>query len=135
MTSTRRTYEDLAPLTVRILVAARMLGIGKTKLYELIAQREIEILKLGSATLIVVDSLHAFIERQRAFGVPAGRAEAPGRLNPSKHGNGRLSSKHLITQSPLHQFAGGFARQRNREVKLARCPGAAKAVPGKRAQI
>lgn len=33
-----------------------MLGISKTKLYELIAQNEIEVIKLGSATLIVVAS-------------------------------------------------------------------------------
>lgn len=84
MTSTRHICDDLTPLTVRIPVAAQMLGIGKTKLYELIAQREIEVLKLGSATLIVVGSLQAFIERQRAFAMPAAAAQKrPGRPRTS----------------------------------------------------
>lgn len=42
-----------------------MLGIGKTKIYELIGAREIEIIKLGRATLVIRASLEAFIERQR----------------------------------------------------------------------
>lgn len=60
-------------LTIRVPDAARMLGIGKTKLYELIAAREIDIIKDGRATLIVVRSLERFVERQS---VAAG-AEAP----------------------------------------------------------
>lgn len=53
-------------LTIRIGDATRMLGIGRSKLYELINSREVETIKLGSATLIVVESIHAFIERRRA---------------------------------------------------------------------
>lgn len=34
-------------LTIRVPDAARMLGIGKTKLYELIAAREIDVIKSG----------------------------------------------------------------------------------------
>lgn len=66
MAGTNLTRDELIPFTVRVPVAARMLGIGKTKLYELIAQNEIEVIKLGSATLIIVASIQAFIERQRA---------------------------------------------------------------------
>ncbi len=54
-----------AALTVRVADAARLLGIGKTKTYELIGAREIEIIKLGRATLVIRASLEAFIERQR----------------------------------------------------------------------
>lgn len=54
------------PLTVRVADAAGLLGIGKTKIYELIGAREIEIIKLGRATLIIGASLEALIERQRA---------------------------------------------------------------------
>ena len=43
--------------TVQVADAAQMLCIGKTKVYELIAEHEIEVLKVGSATLIVVGSL------------------------------------------------------------------------------
>jgi excisionase family DNA binding protein len=61
-----------------------MLGIGKTKIYELIAAREIEVLKLGSATLIVVGSLEAFIERQCASALLGATAQnRPGRPRTS----------------------------------------------------
>ena len=59
-------------LTVRVADAAGLLGIGKTKIYELIGAREIEIIKLGRATLIIRASLEAFIERQRG---PAAEAQ------------------------------------------------------------
>ena len=51
-----------------------MLGIGKTKIYELIGAREIEIIKLGRATLIIRASLDDFIERQRS---PASAVPTP----------------------------------------------------------
>lgn len=58
----------LAParLTVRIPTAAQMLGIGRSKLYELMGAGEIEVIKIGKATLIVAESLQRFVERQRA---------------------------------------------------------------------
>lgn len=52
-------------LTVRIADATKMLGIGRSKLYDLINAREVETIKLGAATLIIVDSIHALIERRR----------------------------------------------------------------------
>lgn len=53
-------------LTVRIPIAAEMLGIGRTKLYELIAEGEVDIIKIGKATLVTVRSLEALIERHCA---------------------------------------------------------------------
>ena len=50
-------------LCVRVSVAAQMIGIGRTKLYELIEAGELSTLKIGSATLITTDSIVAFIER------------------------------------------------------------------------
>jgi excisionase family DNA binding protein len=47
-------------------MAAEMLGIGKTKLYELVTAGEIETIKVGKATLIPVRSLEALVERKRA---------------------------------------------------------------------
>lgn len=52
-------------LTVRIADATQMLGIGRSKLYELIGAGEVETIKLGTATLIVVESIHALVERRR----------------------------------------------------------------------
>ena len=85
MASTRLKSNGPAPLTVRVVVAAEMLGIGRTKIYEMIAGDEIEVIKLGSATLIVVASLEAFIERQRAsvMDVAESRRRRPGRPRTS----------------------------------------------------
>ena len=55
-----------APLCVRINVAARMIGIGRTKLYELIGKGEVDVVKVGKATLVTTASLNAKIERRRA---------------------------------------------------------------------
>ena len=52
-------------LTVRIADATRMLGIGRSKLYELIGTGEVETIKLGTATLLIVESIYTLIERQR----------------------------------------------------------------------
>ena len=55
-----------APLCVRINVAARMIGIGRTKLYELIGDGEVDVVKVGKSTLVTTASLNAMIERRRA---------------------------------------------------------------------
>lgn len=52
------------PLTVRIREACRLTGIGRSKLYELIAAGEIEIIKVGTITLVPVASLTRFVERR-----------------------------------------------------------------------
>ena len=52
-------------LTVRIPTAMRMTGIGRSKFYLLIAAKQVETVKLGSSTLVVVPSLKRFIESLR----------------------------------------------------------------------
>nr|WP_251007730.1 helix-turn-helix domain-containing protein [Sphingobium sp. BHU LFT2] len=42
-----------------------MTGIGRSKLYELIQSGDVEIVKIGSATLIPVESLRQLINRYR----------------------------------------------------------------------
>jgi excisionase family DNA binding protein len=42
-----------------------MTGIGRSKLYELIASGDIQVVKIGSSTLIPVASLQALIARHR----------------------------------------------------------------------
>jgi excisionase family DNA binding protein len=54
------------PICVRVNEAARMIGVGRTKLYELIAAGEVETVKLGKATRITTASLHDLVRRQRA---------------------------------------------------------------------
>ncbi len=55
--------EAFEPLMVRIPIAVQVTGIGRSKLYELIAAGEVDIVKVGSRTLIPVDSLKAFVQR------------------------------------------------------------------------
>lgn len=55
----------LEPIAVRILEAVRLTGIGRSKLYELIASGDIETVKIGSCTLIPMASLHGLIELAR----------------------------------------------------------------------
>jgi excisionase family DNA binding protein len=49
---------------VRIREACRLTGIGRSKLYELIAAGEIEVVKVGAITLVPVSSLTSFLRRK-----------------------------------------------------------------------
>ena len=49
------------PITVRIPAAVRMTGIGRSKLYELIKAGDVEIVKVGTSTLIKVESLRRLL--------------------------------------------------------------------------
>lgn len=55
----------LEPMTVRIPVAVQLTGIGRSKLYELIAAGDIETVKVGASTLITVASLRRLIQKAR----------------------------------------------------------------------
>ncbi|RLP28386.1 helix-turn-helix domain-containing protein [Mesorhizobium sp. YM1C-6-2] len=52
------------PLAVSITEACHLLGVGRSKLYELIAAKEIPLIKLGRKSLLPVASLRAFIENK-----------------------------------------------------------------------
>ncbi len=54
----------LEPLTVRIPVAVQLTGIGRSKLYELIAAGEVETVKVGTSTLVTVASLRRLIQKR-----------------------------------------------------------------------
>lgn len=53
------------PLALRIPEVLRMTGLGRTKLYALIADGELATIKIGRATLIPLASLEALLERGR----------------------------------------------------------------------
>jgi hypothetical protein len=65
MTEADSTLPQQERLTVRVPTAMTMLGLGRTKLYEMIGQGEIETIKVGNVTLVIVQSLRDFIDRQR----------------------------------------------------------------------
>lgn len=53
------------PICLRVNDAARMIGVGRTKLYAMIAAGEVETVKLGKTTRITTASLHDLIKRHR----------------------------------------------------------------------
>ena len=53
------------PISMRIPDACRFTGLSRSTLYLLIARGEVEVVKVGSATLVLTDSLRALVERQR----------------------------------------------------------------------
>ena len=61
----RDNRQAAAPITVRVPEAARMLGISRSRIYELITSGDIEALKLGRATLVPIATLQALIDRLR----------------------------------------------------------------------
>jgi len=54
-------HQPVEPICVRINDAARMIGVGRTKLYELISCGELETVKIGKATHVTTLSLHRFV--------------------------------------------------------------------------
>lgn len=67
-TQTDQCRLPIEPLTVRVREACRITGIGRSKLYELIASGEIETIKVGSMTLIPMPSLRRFLDAVRTIG-------------------------------------------------------------------
>jgi excisionase family DNA binding protein len=55
---------DDEPLVVRPKTACRLLAVGETRLYEMIASGELESFRDGGARKITTRSIHAYIERQ-----------------------------------------------------------------------
>ncbi|PNQ73187.1 excisionase [Erythrobacter sp. SAORIC-644] len=60
-------HQPFEPICVRVNDAARMIGVGRTKLYELISCGDLEAVKIGKATRITTASLHRLVERHRAL--------------------------------------------------------------------
>ena len=53
------------PISLRIPEAVRLTGLSRSRIYELMKSGEIAYAKVGNSTLILMDSLRAFIERKR----------------------------------------------------------------------
>jgi excisionase family DNA binding protein len=55
----------IEPITLRVPDACRYIGISRSTLYVLIAEGEIEIIKLGCSTLVLTESLKILIAQRR----------------------------------------------------------------------
>ena len=60
----RDSTPTFEPISVRIPTAVAMTGFSRSRLYELIAKGEIQIVKDGRCTLVLVASLRAAINRR-----------------------------------------------------------------------
>jgi len=58
--------KDSEPLVVKPARACQMLSCGRTRLYELLAARELDTFLDGGARKITTESIHRYIERQLA---------------------------------------------------------------------
>jgi len=54
------------PITATIKNFLELSGLGRSKVYELLADGSIESIYVGTRRLVLLDSYHRFIERQRA---------------------------------------------------------------------
>lgn len=52
-------------ISVRIPDAVRMTGLSRSKIYQLIAEGDLEIAKVGRSTVVLVTSLRTFIASRR----------------------------------------------------------------------
>ena len=55
----------IEPISVKVPEAVRLTGLSRSRLYELMRSGDIEFVKVGSSTLLLVESLRAFIESRR----------------------------------------------------------------------
>lgn len=56
---------QIEPLAVPVDDGCKIIGIKRSKFYQLIREGEIEVVRIGGRTLAVVDSLRACVERAR----------------------------------------------------------------------
>lgn len=54
------------PISVKVPEAVRLTGLSRSRIYELMRSGDIEFAKVGSSTLILVESLRIFIRSRRA---------------------------------------------------------------------
>lgn len=56
--------DKLEPLAVSATEAARLLGVSKPKVYELMNREDFPVLRLGRRTLVSVDGLREWVKAQ-----------------------------------------------------------------------
>ena len=60
-------------LLLRPVEAAEAIGIGRSKMYELLASGELPSIRIGGSVRVPIDALRAWIARQLAEPTEAGR--------------------------------------------------------------
>ena len=57
--------QQIDPISVRIPEAIRMIGVGRTTIYQLIASGDLEAAKVGRSTVVFVDSVRRYLSANR----------------------------------------------------------------------
>jgi excisionase family DNA binding protein len=84
--STRYSSSNLTPFLLRPEEAAELLGIGRSKLFELLASGAIRSVRIGNARRIPLSAVQEFVQRLTASGeTSADDLAAPD--NPSNSGD------------------------------------------------
>jgi helix-turn-helix protein len=68
MTTHGRDAALAEPISVKIPEAVRMTGLSRSRIYELMRSGDVEYAKVGSSTLILVESLRRLILGHRTSG-------------------------------------------------------------------
>ena len=53
----------MEPITVTVAGAKKALGLGHTKIYELIGENRLKTVKVGRRTLVTTDSIRALVDQ------------------------------------------------------------------------
>jgi excisionase family DNA binding protein len=61
----RGTAAGVVPLLLTIPQAAAALAVGRTTVYELISEGDLEAVHIGRSVRVPVDALRAFVDQQR----------------------------------------------------------------------
>lgn len=61
-----RDSAEHEPISVKVPEAVRLTGLSRSRIYELMKSGDIAFAKVGSSTLILVESLRQFIHCRRA---------------------------------------------------------------------
>lgn len=57
---------SLNPILVGIPEAARLMGLGRSKLYQILNEGELNLIKLGGRSLVSVDELRSYVAEKLA---------------------------------------------------------------------
>lgn len=81
-------------MLVTIPEAGAALGLSRTTMYELIGAGDIEVVHIGRAARVPVDSLAGFIDRLRSVSHPAGTVKPSPFGSDSQHPLPQRTSRH-----------------------------------------
>ena len=59
------------PLLLKVEAAAKLLSLGRTKMYELIAAGDVPIIRLGRSVRVPTESLRQWVEERAKQNIPA----------------------------------------------------------------